>query len=100
MRATIDSMAAPVTKANLEEALSYEQQRVGSNPDAAGLLAGMRGMIDELVAETATNAAKARHCADRLATMPGKSARSIPEVEEFTLSCYTIEPPRVVRRLH
>lgn len=91
LRATIDSMAAPVTKANLEEALSYEQQRVGSNPDAAGLLAGMRDMIDELVAETATNAAKARHCADQLATMPGKSARSIPAVEEFTLSCYTID---------
>lgn len=88
---TIDQMAAPVTKANLEEALRYEEKRLGDNAEAASLLIGMRDMIDELVAETAENAENARRKSFKLALMRGRSARSIREVENFTLSCYTID---------
>ena len=48
-------------------------------------------MIDELVAETAENAENARRKSFKLALMRGRSARSIREVENFTLSCYTID---------
>lgn len=91
VRACIDKMAAPVTAANLDEALRFEEHRLGLAGQSGNLLRGLRLSIDELVEETATNAAAARRGAEQIQYLSIPNARSIPEVEAFTISCYTVD---------
>lgn len=91
VRACIDKMAAPITAANIDEALRFEEQRLGTAGASGNLLRGLRMSIDELVEENATNAAAARRGAEQIEYLSIPNARAIPEVEAFTISCYTID---------